>query len=540
MSELSTIFHGVLVFVLFAVYLQWLMKRWQLSQIFEKIPGPKAYPIVGTMYSFFGKKRHEIFYLLDERTRTYPNIHRVWTGLTPEVRISKPEFVEQVIGSSKHIEKATMYRFLHDWLGNGLLTSKGERWHQHRKLITPTFHFNILDGFCDVFAENSQELVEHLQPYADTGKPVNMYPFITKAALDIICETAMGVKVNAQSEGEENDYVKAVCELSRLFVERMVRPWLHLDFIWLRSRFAARYTNALETVHTYSREVIRDRKAALEASQKSTNPESNNGETFGVKKRMAFLDLLLQGNQAHNIMTDEDVREEVDTFMFEPVSAAIGPATTDYIELNLFIPLFSFRQGHDTTTAGISWVLFLLALHPDVQERVCEEIESIFPPGDNRPATMQDLNELKLLERCIKEALRLYPSVSFFGRTLSEDIQLGGYHVPAQTIVGIHAYHVHRDERYYPDPEKFDPDRFLPENTENRHPYAYIPFSAGPRNCIGQKFALLEEKSIVSSILRRFRLRSVRTREEQKIMHELITRPMDGVLLYLESRKTVV
>uniref|UniRef100_A0A182SEC0 Cytochrome P450 n=1 Tax=Anopheles maculatus TaxID=74869 RepID=A0A182SEC0_9DIPT len=187
MSELSTIFHGVLVFVLFAVYLQWLMKRWQLSQIFEKIPGPKAYPIVGTMYSFFGKKRHEIFYLLDARTRAYPDIHRVWTGMTPEVRISKPEFVEQVIGSSKHIEKATMYRFLHDWLGNGLLTSKGERWHQHRKLITPTFHFNILDGFCDVFAENSQELVEHLQPYADTGKPVNMYPFITKAALDIIC-----------------------------------------------------------------------------------------------------------------------------------------------------------------------------------------------------------------------------------------------------------------------------------------------------------------------------------------------------------------
>uniref|UniRef100_A0A182S9V5 Cytochrome P450 n=1 Tax=Anopheles maculatus TaxID=74869 RepID=A0A182S9V5_9DIPT len=197
------------------------------------------------------------------------------------------------------------------------------------------------------------------------------------------------------------------------------------------------------------------------------------------------------------------------------------------------------RQGHDTTTAGISWVLFLLALHPDVQERVCEEIESIFPPDDNRPATMQDLNELKLLERCIKEALRLYPSVSFFGRTLSEDIQLGGYHVPAQTIVGIHAYHVHRDERYYPEPEKFDPDRFLPENTENRHPYAYIPFSAGPRNCIGQKFALLEEKSLVSSILRRYRLRSVRTREEQLIMHELITRPKDGVLLYLESRKKV-
>uniref|UniRef100_A0A182JEX4 Uncharacterized protein n=1 Tax=Anopheles atroparvus TaxID=41427 RepID=A0A182JEX4_ANOAO len=483
MSELNTIVHGVLVFLVFAPFLQWLMKRWQLSKIYDVIPGPKAYPLIGTMYTFFGKKTHEIFYVIDERTRAYPDIHRIWTGMVPEVRISKAEYVEQVISSSKHIEKSTMYRFLHDWLGEGLLTSKGERWFQHRKLITPTFHFNILDGFCDVFAENSQELVGYLQPHADTGKPVNLYPYITKVALDIICETAMGVKVNAQSEGEDNAYVSAVYELRSLFLERLIRPWLH---------------------------VIRERKAALESKQSSDNTASGDGETFGRKKRLAFLDLLLQGNQANNLLTDEDVREEVDTFMFE---------------------------GHDTTTAGMSWALFLLALHPDIQDRVYEEIESIFPNGSDRPATMQDLNEMKLLERCIKETLRLYPSVSFFGRTLSDDVQLGGYHVPAKTIIGIHAYHVHRDERFYPDPEKYDPDRFLQENTENRHPYAYIPFSAGPRNCIGQKFALLEEKSILSSILRRFRLRSVRTREQQTIMHELITRPKDGILLYLESRK---
>ncbi|KFB49529.1 AGAP009246-PA-like protein [Anopheles sinensis] len=506
MSELHTIVHGVLVFLVFAPFLHWLMKRWQLSKIYDVIPGPKAYPLIGTMYTFFGKKHHEIFYVIDKRTRTYPDIHRVWTALVPEVRISKAEYVEQVISSSKHIEKSTMYRFLHDWLGEGLLTSKGERWFQHRKLITPTFHFNILDGFCDVFAENSAEMVELLKPHADTGKPVNVYPFIAKLTLDIICETAMGVKVNAQSEGEDNVYVKAVYELSRLFLERLVRPWLHVNFIWNRSRFAKRYTHALNTVHNYTREVIRDRKTALETKQST----GDDGETFGRKKRLAFLDLLLEGNQASKLLTDEDVREEVDTFMFE---------------------------GHDTTTAGISWVLFLLALHPEIQDRVYEEIESIFPDGSDRPATMQDLNEMKLLERCIKESLRLYPSVSFFGRTLSDDVQLAGFHVPAKTIIGIHAYHVHRDERFYPDAERFDPDRFLPENTENRHPYAYIPFSAGPRNCIGQKFALLEEKSIVSGVLRRFRLRSARTREEQTIMHELITRPKDGILLYLESRK---
>ncbi|ETN65988.1 cytochrome P450 [Anopheles darlingi] len=513
MSELTKMFHGALIFVAFAVLLNWMMKRWRLGQIFDKIPGPKAYPLVGTMYTFFGKKPHEIFYVIDQRTRTYPDLHRVWTGMVPEVRISKAEYVEQVISSSKHIEKSTMYSFLHDWLGEGLLTSKGERWFQHRKLITPTFHFNILDGFCDVFEENAQEMVRHLEPHANTGTPVNVYPFIASAALDIICETAMGVKVNAQSGGKQNVYVNAVNELSRLFLERLVRPWLHVNFIWNRSRFAKRYEHALSTVHGYTRQVIRDRKTALaqRSNGEPVEPPSPDGDSFGrTKNRLAFLDVLLQGNQAHNLLTDEDVREEVDTFMFE---------------------------GHDTTTAGISWILFLLALHPEIQDRVYEEIESVLGKDTSRPATMHDLNELRLLERCIKEALRLYPSVSFFGRTLSEDIELAGHHIPSGTIVGIHAYHVHRDERYFPDAETFDPDRFLPENSEQRHPYAYIPFSAGPRNCIGQKFALLEEKSVVSRVLRHFRLRSGRTRQQQTIMHELITRPRDGILLYLESRQ---
>ncbi|XP_052863031.1 cytochrome P450 4C1-like [Anopheles cruzii] len=508
MAELTTVLHGVLSFLVFAVLLNWLLKRWQLSQIYDKIPGPKAYPFVGTMYSFFGKKHHEIFYVIDKRTRTYPNIHRLWTGLVPEVRVTKAEYVEQVISSSKHMEKSMSYRFLHAWLGDGLLTSKGERWFQHRKLITPTFHFNILDGFCDVFDENSQVLVEQLQPHADTGTPVNVFPFIAKAALDIICETAMGVKVNAQRE--ENVYVNAVYEISGLFLDRLVRPWLHIDFFWERSQFAKRHKTVLSTIHGYVRSVIRDRKAALAKSPQSDLPSDVVDDGSGKKKRLAFLDLLLQGNQVNNLLTDEDVREEVDTFMFE---------------------------GHDTTSAGISWVLFLLALHPDIQERVYEEIESAHGTDDTKPVSMQELGELKLLERCIKESLRLYPSVPFFGRTTTEDMQLGGYHVPSGTIVGIQSYHVHRDERFFPDPETFDPDRFLPENTESRHPYAYIPFSAGPRNCIGQKFALLEEKSVISRVLRRFRLRSVRTRDQQLILQELIARPKDGILLYLESRK---
>ncbi|XP_058818787.1 cytochrome P450 4C1-like [Topomyia yanbarensis] len=511
MLELITILYGILAFIVFAPFLQWLVKRVQLVQIINKIPGPKAYPLIGTTYLFYGKKLHEIFYVIDERTRRFPDIHRIWTGTNPEVRISKAEYVEAIIGASKHIEKSNGYNFLMDWLGEGLLTSKGERWFQHRRLITPTFHFNILDGFCDVFAEHGTVLVNCLEPYADTGKPVNVFPFITKAALDIICETAMGVKVNAQTAGE-NEYAKAIYDISELFLQRIIRPWLYPNFMFKLSKYGRKHKKVLDIIHGYTKKVIRDRKEALLRKRtiagNGASPAEVTEDIYGAKKRLAFLDLLLQGNEKNNQLTDDDVREEVDTFMFE---------------------------GHDTTTAGMSWALFLLGLHPDVQDKVHQEIDSIFA-GSDRPATMKDLNEMKLLERCLKETLRLYPSVSFFGRTLSEDVTIGGYHIPARTLIGIQAYHVHRDERFFPDPEKFDPDRFLPENSESRHPFAYIPFSAGPRNCIGQKFALLEEKSVVSSVLRKFKIRAANTREEQKINHELITRPKDGIKLFLEKR----
>uniref|UniRef100_A0A8D8FJW2 Cytochrome P450 4C1 n=1 Tax=Culex pipiens TaxID=7175 RepID=A0A8D8FJW2_CULPI len=319
MSEVTTLIYGGVLFALFAVFLPWLVKRVRYIQIIDRIPGPKAYPLIGTTHMFFGKKRHEIFYVIDERTRRYPEIHRIWTGTRAEVRISKAEYVEAVIGGNKHIEKSEGYKFLGDWLGEGLLTSKGERWFKHRKLITPTFHFNILDGFCDVFAENGAVLADRLKPFADTGAPVDVFPFITKAALDIICETAMGVKVHAQTDGE-NEYVKAIYALSELFLDRLVRPWLHNNYLFKRSEYGQRHQKAIDIVHGYTKKVIRDRKELLRRQRESNGegiPAKPEDTGLGVKKRLAFLDLLLQGNEKSNQLSDDDVREEVDTFMFE-------------------------------------------------------------------------------------------------------------------------------------------------------------------------------------------------------------------------------
>lgn len=169
--------------ILFQRYQKWR----ELADKVNKIPGFKAYPFIGTAYLFFGVRREQVYELLVNNWKKFPNIQRGWIGNSPEVRIAKAEYVEKIISSTKHIEKSYVYDFIKPWLGDGLLISKGDRWHSHRKIITPTFHFSILDGFCDVFAEQSEVLVQKLSKHAGTGKAVDICPYVTKCALDIIC-----------------------------------------------------------------------------------------------------------------------------------------------------------------------------------------------------------------------------------------------------------------------------------------------------------------------------------------------------------------
>ncbi|XKL63085.1 hypothetical protein PGB90_005449 [Kerria lacca] len=408
-----------------------------------------------------------------------------------------------ILSNTKNIDKSLTYRFLLPWLGNGLLTSSGSKWHSHRKLITPAFHFKILDIFLEVFVEKCDILIKRLDKECDKEE-FDVYPYITQCALDVICETAMGVPVYAQNE-TKSEYVKAIYEISELTVLRARKPWLWYTPIFKFSDDGKKYFESLNILHSFSRKVIQDRKQYL--SKEMTQKLSDTDE-IGTKKRLAFLDLLLEAAADGDVLTDEEIREEVDTFMFE---------------------------GHDTTTASICWIIYLLGAYPHHQKKVVEELNTIFGDSD-RVVKMQDLNEMKYLERIIKDALRLFPSVPFIGRKLKEKTTIGNYILPEGAHLIIHLYHIHRCSDQFPDPEKFNPDNFLPENILKRHPYSYVPFSAGPRNCIGQKFALIEEKIILSQILRNYRIESTKKFEEMSLISELVLRPLNGIQIKITRR----
>ncbi|XP_053475415.1 cytochrome P450 4V2 [Ictalurus furcatus] len=498
---------GACVLALVVAWVSYRLLRNFLRMWTELKPVPSigvAYPLLGHALQL-KTKAGEFFSQVIQYTNEFRDapLLMLWIGPVPFLLLYHSETIEPVLNNSLHMDKAYAYKFLHPWLGTGLLTSTGDKWRRRRKLLTPTFHFSILTDFLEVMNEQAEVLVDKLHTQAGKG-PFDCFSHITLCALDIICETAMGKKIYAQSN-HDSEYVRAVYRMTDLISKRQRMPWFWPDFAFQYFGDGKEHDRCLKILHSFTQRVIREREAyGLHYI------DYDSGADQTKKKRRAFLDMLLKTtDEDGNKMTHQDIQEEVDTFMFE---------------------------GHDTTAAGMNWAIHLLGAHPDIQRKVQQELYEVFGDSD-RPITTEDLKKLRYLECVIKEALRIFPSVPFFARSICEDTKINGYKVPKGVNVIILTYALHRDPRVFPEPEEFRPERFLPENTVGRNPYCYIPFSAGLRNCIGQRFAQMEEKVILASILRSFNIVSCQKRDELKPLGDLILRPEQGIWITLEKRR---
>ncbi|KAL6416370.1 hypothetical protein ACFW04_013526 [Cataglyphis niger] len=472
------------------------------GRLLNLVPGPSDLPIVGNAIEF-----NEIFKLFISLSDKYYPIFKVWSCFIYCVCIRHPNDLEIILSSTKHIEKGYVYKLLHPWLGTGLLTSTGTKWHARRKILTPAFHFNILKQFTDILIKESDNMTESLK---DVGGTVvkDLIPFITEHTLNAICETAMGISLQKYGEFQQQ-YRNAIHDIIQLVLYRTFKPWFHNDLIFALSPQGKKQKEILKILHGFTEKVIAERRLyhertnyrCLEKLENDKETEINNAEVFGIKKkRLAMLDLLIAVSR-DNLLSDLDIREEVDTFMF---------------------------ADHDTTAMGITFALLLLAEHKDIQERVRIEVENAMQESGGK-LTMRSLQNLPYLERCLKEALRLYPSVFFIIRNIKEDIKLHSYVIPAETMLFLNIYAVHRDPNFWSNPEVFDPDRFLPERIQKRHSYSYIPFSAGPRNCIGQRFGLLELKAMIAPLIHNFYLEPIDHLKDIRLTADMIIRPSQPV-----------
>ncbi|XP_067139191.1 cytochrome P450 4c3-like isoform X1 [Centruroides vittatus] len=502
-----------ILLLLFALIILWryVFEIIKLRRQLSSFPGPKLDNFLLGNYNLFSTKGKNIPFhiqfpmsLLSLATIYREHgLCRVWVAVDPYVLIFSAETIESILNSHTLISKGHAYKLFHCWLGKGLLTSTGNKWKIRRKMITPTFHYRILDQFLPTFDKNAKIFVKNLEE-CESEDWIDIIPLVTLCTLDVICETAMGVEIKSQNKNCM-DYIQALKEFSNIHLERSVKPWLFNDFIFNLTSNAAKLKRTLSVLHGLTKKILKQRKEELKMSVDNLTDSS-----IGEKKKEPLLDTLIKHQFQNKDFTDQDICEEVDTFVFE---------------------------GHDTTSMGICWTLYHLGLHQDIQEKVYEELQGIFGDDKDKTLTAEDIREMKYLECVIKESQRISPSVPVITRLCTEDFKIKNYTIPRGTTLSLFIYALHRDPKVFPNPEVFDPDRFLPENCIGRHPYSFIPFSAGSRNCIGQKYAMMELKTIVSRVIMNFEVESIDPPEDILCSFLLVLRPEGQLKLRLRRRK---
>ncbi|KAI8775217.1 poly [ADP-ribose] polymerase 3 [Biomphalaria glabrata] len=467
----GVVFLGALTYLTIKLVIAFksLIKR---NSYFKQFPQNPSNFFVGHLFEYPGPDERGLAFQRD-MTGRHPRCSVVWMLQTPMLIVSHPDTVKVILKSSEP-KSTRVYNFIRPWIGDGLLTSRGEKWARNRRLLTPAFHFEILKNYVELKNRSADQLLLKFQQCADTGQPFQVFANITMFTLDVILKCAMSYETNCQSQGEKHPYVQAVNQLSELMVARFFQPWLHSDWLYFLTPSGRKFKKHCDFVHRVAEDIINKRKESIKSEGLPNTNRSN-------RKCLDFLDILLTARDENGQgLSDAEIRDEVDTFLFE---------------------------GHDTTASAISWALYSIAEHEDVQRRIKEELEELMATKDSSDILWDDLPRLPYLTMVIKEAMRLHSPVPFIQRELTVDTEIDGRIAPAGTMVSIVLYNCHHNPTVWEDSLRFDPDRFLPENSKDRNSYAFVPFSAGPRNCIGQNFAMDEIKIVLARILSKFNIR---------------------------------
>lgn len=455
-----------------------LINRLQVWSYFWKIPGlsvplyglpPISLPLVGNAIQCVQQPDLFLKYFTTqvlEYQKQGVNLFRLWMLGTPYAVICRAEAMEAFMSGMKNIQKGRDYNYILPWLGRGLLTSYGSKWKARRRILSPVFHSKpIMKDYLVVMNKRCSQLTQILGRFADSGKEFDLFRVITLCSLDIICEAALGEPVEVQT-ASDSDYIRAIYSASNTITQRQENPFMKPDFLFKLLGKEKQLNDDLLVLHKNSEDVI------FKQEDKFLKGED-------MKLNLISCLLNAKDKSPHVVKSLLDIREEVDTFMFE---------------------------GHDTTSSAIFFACYLLTKHHEILEEVRREINDAFPHEADIELHEEGFKKCPLLEAVIKETLRLYPSVPLFQRTAEEDIVIDRCTIPKGTTCVIIPFALHRDESQFVEAESFMPKRFLPENAalRNHHPYSYVPFSAGARNCVGQKFAMLELKVMLTYIFRNF------------------------------------
>ncbi|XP_037559555.1 cytochrome P450 4V2 [Dermacentor silvarum] len=413
-------------------------------------------------------------------------------GPQPFLIATTPKSIEAVLTNSQNLNKAFLYEMMKPWIGNGILMIEKGKWRSRRKVISPAFHFRVLDDYAPIMNRRAREMVRRLDAMGTDF--FDVLPIVRLAAFGILFETALGVQID-EAEVQRMRLLEINDEIGASVIARMLNLVHWSDIIYSMTQSSKDFKKNIKFIHEYNRRIVKQRLS-----------EYKIGKVKADSKK-SFLDILLHMHMVDGTLTEEEVRNEVTSI---------------------------FIGGFETTASSIGYTLFLLGNHPEVQAKVHEEIDSIFADDMERDVTIEDVKQLKYMECVVKESMRLYPPVPLIARNVDEDMQVGEYTVPRGAVAVAAIYFIQRHPKYYENPDTFLPERFL--DTKEKNPYLYIPFSGGFRNCIGQRFANLEEKILLTQIMRLFTVTSKLRMDQLQLSIEVVLKAIQGIEIKIQPR----
>jgi len=393
-------------------------------------------------------------------SRTFGDAMTLRFGPYRFVVLHRPEDIRHVyVQNADNYVKSRTYRGLKLVLGNGLVTSEGDFWRRQRKLANPAFHRKRLSVFANDMVRCTDEMCGDWAK-APAGTELDVAEAMMALTFRIVGHTLFSTEL-----GGATDRVGAAMTVANHYANKLGESLVSLP-TWTPTAENRRFWQAKATLDELVIGMIEQRRRQMEAT-------GDAGHDL-----MAML-MEATDESGSERMSDEQLRDEVLTLV---------------------------AAGHETTANALAWTFMLLSQHPDVARRLRAEVDDVLW---GRLPTVDDLPRLAFTEQVVKESMRLYPPVWIIEREALGADEVGGWRYPAGTVVGTCMYAAHRNPRLWPNPEGFDPDRFSPQRSEGRPRYAYMPFGAGPRSCIGNHFAMMEAILLVATIAQRFELELV-------------------------------
>jgi cytochrome P450 len=439
-------------------------------------PGPFGNILLGNLKDL----RLRVLDFFSGLQEQYGDISTIRFSLRNVSYIQNPDYIQHVLQeNNRNYTKSLRYEQLKYLLGNGLLTSEGEFWLRQRRMIQPAFHRHKLQLLADEMADITAKMCDSWTAEFK-GKAFNAAAEMMALTLEIVGKTLLNANVRSEAA-----HVGTALE----FLLRSVNVRTRIPVLiplWIPLPHHLKIKNAVKTINDVLDKVFTERRK---------NPSD----------RYDLLSMLMEARyeDTGEQMNNRQLRDEVMTI---------------------------FVAGHETTANALSWTLYLLALNPGELKKCRDELHAVLA---NRKPSFDDLQKLKYLTMVIDESLRIYPPAWIIGRKTIKPDKIGNYKIAAGHNLLISPYALHRDKRLWPEPEKFNPSRFEPEEIKKRPKFSYLPFGGGPRLCIGNNFAMMEMQIVLASILQRFDFELARNKKVEP--DPLITlRPKGGMWMRIK------